>query len=131
LIDLCSLKYEPVLPFDGVSLKPLILENKELPERTIVVHDQGRFGEPVGEGLLIKYKDFAVMKSNWRLVGSELYDLKTDPGLKSNVATKHQELVQQLKTDYESWWTAISEKANGNTPFVINPDKQKEVVISS
>ena len=88
-------------------------------------------GEPVGEGLLIKYKDFAVMKSNWRLVGSELYDLKTDPGLKSNVATKHQELVQQLKTDYESWWTAISEKANGNTPFVINPDKQKEVVISS
>lgn len=132
LMDLCHLKYPRKLNFDGVSLKPILQDDKaKLPERFIVVHDQGRFNQPVGEGLLIKDKAYSVMKDKWRLVGEELYDLSIDPGQRNNVAQKYPKLVKQLRADYETWWESISEKSDEYCPIVINPAKQRTVTISS
>ena len=105
LIDLCSLRVEDTSSFDGISLKAVMEDkNATLPERSVVVHDQGRFGKPVGEGLLIKDKDYSVMRGQWRLVGKELYDLSKDPGQRNDIADQHPEVAKRLRTDYEASW---------------------------
>lgn len=132
LIDLCGLRFDDAERFDGISLAPILTDKEaKLPERTVVVHNQGRFGNPIGEGLLIKDKDYAVMRGTWRLVGQELYDLSSDPAQRNDIASQHPQLAQRLRRDYESWWGSISERAREYCPFVINPAKQKTVMISS
>ena len=132
LIDLCGLGFDAGGRFDGTSLKPILTGKAiKLQERTVVVHNQGRFGNPIGEGLLIKDKDYAVMRGHWRLVGRELYDLSSDPGQRNNIAVQHPEITRRLRTGYESWWDSITERAHERCPFVINPARQKTVMISS
>lgn len=129
---LCDLNYTEKLPFDGTSLTEALRNSKaNVTERTLVVHDKGRFGKPVGEGPLIKYKDFAVKNGRWRLVGDELFDLSSDPSQKKNIEAEHPEMVAKLKKEFESWWAGISEKSNEYNPFIVNPEKQKVVKISS
>lgn len=129
-IDLCGLEFEDKKRFDGISLAKT-LRSGEAPERTVVVHDQGRFGKPVGEGLLIKDKDYSVMRGSWRLVGEELYDLNHDSGQRTDIAARHPEVAERLRDEYETWWKHISKKSNEYCPFVINPSKQQSVLISS
>lgn len=132
LIDLCGLKFSERLPFDGASLKPYLRENSpEVPVRTLFVHHQGRFGTRIEDGLLIKDKDYSVMRDNWRLVGDELYDIKTDPGQRNDIAAEFPEVSESLRQEYESWWESISEKGNENCAFVVNPSKQRTVQIDS
>lgn len=132
LIDLCKLKLKKTPEFDGVSLASVLTgEKTSLPERSIMVHDQGRFGNPIGEGLLIKDKDYTVMKGKWRLVLEELYDMSTDPRQKNDISGQHTDLVKSLREEYESWWESIYEKSEEHCPTVINPSKQKMVTITS
>jgi len=131
-IDLCGLRFEDKERFDGISLAPYLRgANTPVPERTLVVHNQGRFGEPVGAGLLIKDKDYSVMRGKWRLVGKELYDLADDASQRHDVAAKHPELARRLRAAYEAWWKDISARADEFCPFVINPAKQRTVLVSS
>lgn len=129
-IDLCGLKFDDKGRFDGMSLAGA-LKVGQITARTVVVHNQARFSEPVGEGLLIKDKDYAVMQGKWRLVGRELYDLSKDPSQRHDIADRHPELVESLRVKYESWWDHIHDQADTFCPFVINPSKQKTVMISS
>lgn len=132
LVDLCDLKYKPQLPFDGVSLaKALSKNNAKAPQRTVVVHDQGRFNTPLGEGLLLKDKDYSVMDGKWRLVGKELFDLSKDPGQRNDISREYPEVAKKLRKKYEIWWDDISERGGEYNPFVINPKKQKVVTISA
>jgi hypothetical protein len=49
------------------------------------------------------------MRENWRLVdGTELHDITTDPGQKSNVAAAHPEVVAELKAAYETYWQDVT-----------------------
>ncbi len=132
LIDLCKLRPEKTLEFDGVSLASVLQgEKRSFPKRSIMVHDQGRFGNPIGEGLLIKDKDYTVMNGKWRLVNEELYDMSIDPRQKNDISKQHPDLVKSLRKDYESWWKSISDKSDEYCPIVVNPSKQKIVTITS
>ncbi|GAA3615212.1 arylsulfatase [Flavivirga amylovorans] len=133
LMDVCDLKYEKDPKFDGISLLKYLNNPEEIiHDRMLVVHDQGRFGKPVGDGSLIKGKDYAVMYNQWRLVqGNELYNIKEDPSQKNNIADKHPEMVKQLQDHYEVWWQDVAKQANEYCSFIINPEKQKVVTISS
>ncbi len=71
------------------------------------------------------------MHGSWRLVGSELYDLKTDPAQRVDLATKHPQRAARLRADYEAWWRQVSERADEHCPFVIDPLQQRTVMISS
>ncbi|SMP68986.1 Arylsulfatase A [Neorhodopirellula lusitana] len=129
-IDLCDLQFDDSERFDGVSLAKTLGGNAA-PQRTVVVHDQGRFGHSLGDGLLIKDKDYSVMRGSWRLVGRELFDLSSDPSQKVDLALQHPELAATLRGKYETWWNHIAERSDEYNPFVINPAKQKTVLISS
>ena len=49
------------------------------------------------------------MTERWRLVnGKELYDIKADPGQKSDVAADHADVVQRLRGKYDGWWKSLS-----------------------
>ena len=82
-IDQLALLTPKKVEFDGSSLTRLLThKDHKLNGRKIVVHNQARFGKPLGAGNLIKDKDYVVMQDNWRLVGDELYNLETDPSQK-------------------------------------------------
>ena len=132
LADLCNLKLPRKITFDGESLVSLLRGDSDgWRDRTLFVHDQGRFGDPVGDGLLIKDKDYAVMTQKWRLVGDELFNMEVDAGQKVDVATENSKVVKRMKTAYEDWWEEISEGSDGFAPFVIDFTKQEVFTLSS
>lgn len=134
-VDLLSLDLPSDLTFDGVSLKPLLdnQKNEVLKNRTLVVHNQSKFGQPLGKGMPIKYKDYSVMTQRWRLVGnkskSELFDLAADPSQKINVVSEYPDVAKQLSAYYENWWQEVTEKAR-YSPTVINPTQQAEYLLT-
>ncbi len=103
-IDLCELTPPPNVDFDGRSLRPLLFDEGDWPERTLVVHSQ-RVDHPE------KWRACAVMTDRWRLInGRELYDLPADPGQTRNVAAEHPQIVADLRRAYEVWWEHINDR---------------------
>jgi arylsulfatase B len=104
LIDLC-----------GMSIKPLLSGKvpADWPDR-ILVTDSQRVKDP------IKWKSSAVMTSLWRLNnGKELYNIKSDPGQKRNVANQHPKVVQRLRDFYDAWWTELEPTFANATPIYL------------
>lgn len=132
LIDLCDLKPSRLIAFDGTSLaKPLLASAQYVEPRTLLVHHQGRFGKSIGEGMPIFEKDYCVMSNPWRLVGKQLFNLGNDPGQRIDVAGEHPEVASRLREEYERWWDDISERWDEPNPFVVDPQKQRTVMLSS
>ena len=102
LIDLCGIASPKGVRFDGTSIRALLENNAaDWPDR-ILVTDSQRVKDP------IKWRKSAVMTSQWRLVnGKELYDMGSDPGQKSNVASGHPEVVARLTAFYDTWWEEL------------------------
>ena len=103
LMELCNLRRPEGPKLDGISLAPLLRGDKEsLAERTLLVHSQ-RIPYPE------KWRMCSVMTEQWRLInGEKLYDIQTDPGQQNDLAAEHGEVVQQLRGEYDNWWTSLS-----------------------
>ncbi len=104
LMELCEMNWPADVYFDGTSLAAELRGGKDLEplDRTLVVHSQ-RVDQPE------KWRKCSVMTSRWRLVdGKELYDLPADPGQETNIASKHLDVVAQLRKFYEGWWQDVS-----------------------
>ncbi|WP_159083960.1 arylsulfatase [Saccharobesus litoralis] len=133
LIEMCGLALPEPINFDGISLLPYIQtekqKQKQYPDRTIVVHHQGR--RSVKNTHLQKYKDYVVMTEQWRLVGKELYAIKTDPAQAFNLAHKYPKVVKQLSAEYENWWQSVEFADDKPEPIVLNPRKQHTLVITT
>jgi arylsulfatase len=87
---------------DGVSLAPLLLENKPLPERTLFWRMRGQK---------------AVRRGPWKLVTlpdskPELYNLADDLGETRNVAANHAEVVNSLRDELARWETLMKRKTD-------------------
>jgi arylsulfatase B len=103
LIDLCEINPPSGVKFDGTSIAPLLQGDvpADWPDR-ILVTDSQRVKDP------IKWRKSAVMTSQWRLNnGKELYDIKADPGQKSDIATGHPDVVKRLTDFYDAWWAEL------------------------
>ena len=103
LLELCQLKQPSKADFDGRSLVPVLRQKtNEWSERTLCVHNP-RVERPQ------KWLRSAVMTGRWRLVnGSELYDVLADPGQKRDLAASQENVVRQLRSEYEKWWDTIT-----------------------
>src|SRR6478752_4946530 len=101
LLDLCGVEKPSNARFDGMSLAPAFRGDSKPPqltERTLVV----QYGQKPEKF------DSAVMHQKWRLVkGTELYDLKSDPGQQKDVAADHADIVKKLRDHYERWWSEV------------------------
>ncbi len=130
LIDLCGLEKPKSARFDGISLAGLLRGTQPtLPYRMLVV----QYAEQPGvNGRKLKKGDCAVMWNKWRLVHSkELYDLKTDPGQKTDLADKHPEIARKLLDHYETWWKGVEPGTNDFEPISIGADQENPVTLSS
>lgn len=103
LLDLCGIDVPADVRFDGKSLQPL-LRNEHWDDRTLIMDTQR-------ELYLKKYKQYAVMTEQWRLVNGQLFDVQKDPGQEKDVAEDHPNVVEELMAAYENWWTDISARA--------------------
>jgi len=126
LIELCGLKKPPNVKFDGRSIAPLLGDAAaQWPERTLITDSQ-RVEHPQ------KWRKSAVMTDQWRLInGKELYDIKADPGQKSDVANTYPDIVARLKSDYERWWADTSERFDEYCGIIIGSDKENPSVLTS
>ncbi|MEC3907204.1 arylsulfatase [Tamlana sp. 2201CG12-4] len=128
LINLCDLK-SPVkghLKFDGKSLEPLLTGKKEtLEDRFLIMHQQNTREVPV------KGMNSLVATREWRLIkGKELYQIRTDPGQKNNLAKNFPEVVKTLNLKYDAYW---DELGMNKYPFprpIIGSGKDKETLLA-
>ena len=129
LIELCALQRPAGVRFDGSSLADALRGKKAVPERTLVAQVQqrqvqGRFMMDNPE----KWINSAVMRERWRLInGTELYDLKADPGQTNNVAAENTETHAHLRSAYENWWEDVSRRFGEYSEIVLGSSKENPV----
>ncbi|MDZ8119067.1 arylsulfatase [Pontiella agarivorans] len=107
LAELCDLNIPSAAKLDGISLAPQLRGDESVcPERTLVTHNM-QLVEPV------KYKDFCVMDSRWRLVSpglsekTELFDIQADPGQLKDLSADYPEVAKRLRKKYDAWWNEM------------------------
>ncbi|MCX7047503.1 MAG: arylsulfatase [Candidatus Sumerlaeota bacterium] len=91
---------------EGFSLLPL-LENPNAPwhdDRMLFTH-VGRWkpgGEPEKYGACsVRWRQYLYFPGDRK---GQLFDLKTDPGEKTDIAAQHQDIVGRLAKAYDEWW---------------------------
>ncbi|MCB0633585.1 MAG: arylsulfatase [Lewinella sp.] len=127
LMEMCGLEREEGPTLDGLSLWPYIKGEKKWPtgKRTLFVDSQ-RVEEPE------HFRGSAVMQKNWRLVfGTELYDLKTDPGQRLNVAAIYPEKFNELRALYQQWFDDVFSDYKTRSYIHIGADGGTTMVLSS
>lgn len=126
LAELCGVERTAGPELHGRSLAPLLRgPDAKWKGRNLVVNNQ-RIAEP------LKYKDFVVMSSAWRLVGkTELYRMKDDRGQERNVAADHPEVVANLIKAYEKWWSRTSGRAGTLVPITIGHDADNPAFLTA
>ena len=114
LVDLLGLKKPDGPALDGHSLAGMLKgKGQDIPDRSLFVHVQREFLPP-------KWKNSVAMRGPWRLVdGKQLYDLRHDPGQKTDVADERPEIVKQLTSDYEAWWESLQPAMKKTIRYVI------------
>lgn len=95
-----------------------------------------------GRGFLIKYRNFAALNGNFKLVGNtgyqskvedfELFDIKNEPNEKNNVLKESIEIATTLKNEMDAWYDEIvSEKNNKKIyPAFIGTSYENPVILN-
>jgi arylsulfatase A-like enzyme len=125
LVDLAGLEFTPKLPLDGRSLAPLLRDlGADGPDRTLFVHVQREEIPP-------KWRNSAVLFQHWRLVnGTELYDLRADPGQQLDVAAAQPDIIARLRTEYEAWWRGLEPAFDRLVPLVVGAAEENPTVLN-
>ena len=106
------------LPFDGVSLWPLLsgaTPPEEWPDRTIFLQNH-RGDRPQLN------RNVSVRNQRWKIVQPlgkgtdpmpegarfELYDMSVDPSESNDLAEEHPEIVAEMRKEYEDWFRDVS-----------------------
>jgi arylsulfatase A-like enzyme len=100
-------------PLDGVSLKPLLLENdSDWKNRLIFSHWNKRV---------------SVRNDNYMLDNDgRLFNLKTDPGQKTDISTDHPDAAKKLRLAVTDWRQNVLKGYNiDNRPFLIGHESYK------
>jgi arylsulfatase A-like enzyme len=126
LCDLCGVarpkRADADSPYLGTSLVPLLTTSKEFPDRKFVVQ----------YGQVPKKFDCCVVWGKWRLVkGVELYDIEADRAQKDDVAAKHSEVVNAIRSYYEEWWKGVEPGLTDFVPISLGSKPQPVVELNS
>lgn len=126
LVDLLELKKPEGPQLDGISMTGLLngVEEETFPVRTLFTHVQRAHTPP-------KWEASAAMRGSWRLIdGEKLYDLRNDPGQQTDIASKHPELVKELRAEYETWWKSLEDDMKQTVRIVLGGKQDPTVLYS-
>jgi arylsulfatase len=108
--------------YRGVSLAGLLRGTQPLADRKLVVQ----------YGQIINKFDSCVIWGKWRLVqGKELYDIEADRGQENDLASRHADVVKQMRDHYEAWWRGLEPTINDFVPISIGAKQQPRVELNS
>lgn len=118
-IDLCGLNAPEGVKFDGTSIAHLMSDTPEpMPDRIQFLQYRQHTDPPE------KWTN-AVMTKQWRLVsGTELYDIKADPGQEHDIAAERPDVVERLRNAHEEWWLEIEPQLSEYHPVSIGSDAE-------
>ncbi|MCP4785321.1 MAG: sulfatase-like hydrolase/transferase [Fuerstiella sp.] len=128
LIDLCDLQEPAGADFPGVSLAGLLHGRKqpELSTRMQVVQYGGLVNTNPQKW------EAAVLWNQWRLVhGKELYNVKTDPGQRTDLAAAQPDIVKKMRTHYEQWWTQVKPTLTQFNALSIGSEQENPTCLTS
>ncbi len=125
LIELCGLPHRDGMPFDGVSLRPILDgESSGDPDRTVFVQ-VNRVEHPV------PWRLSAVLTPRYRLVnGAELYDIVEDPGQDKDISQSHPEVVRELRSRYERWYRDVSSRFHEYVPLIVGDPRENPALLT-
>jgi arylsulfatase A-like enzyme len=126
LIEICKLRTSGSLKLDGLSLFNLMKgDTSKFSNRTIIVDSQRKLHPD-------KWRLSSVMNRKFRLInGTELYDLRTDPGQKTDISSQHPQLVSELQQKYETWFKDVYDNWEELSYFVLGEKEQDEIMLTS
>ncbi|ANW97481.1 hypothetical protein AXE80_08850 [Wenyingzhuangia fucanilytica] len=109
-VSLLGEEYVSHKTMDGADMSNYLLgEIQEAPKRYLVTDTQ-RVNWPV------KGKNSCVMDDEWRLIrGTELYNIKQDPGQENNLATQYPDKVAEMNAFYDEWWADVIKETKYST----------------
>ncbi|MGB7325462.1 MAG: arylsulfatase [Rubripirellula sp.] len=109
LVDWCQLEGHDNVDFDGQSMASLLDGRDERwSDRTLFVERQGDQPQlSPSNHQRGRYPHYAVLTERWRMVNGELYDAIGDPGQRTNVAAKHEDVVANLRASYEEYFADV------------------------
>jgi arylsulfatase len=96
---------QPQGQVEGRNLVPLLDDpQRSWTDRYLFTHI-GRW--PTGsEPNDYQWKTFSIRSQKYRLVNNnQLFDMEADPGQTTNVLEQHPEVVEQMRTAWQEWWT--------------------------
>ena len=130
LIDVCGLRVDDELTFDGVSLANTLREDTEPPSERMAVVQYGHASE--GTSGHTEKNGAAVLWNTWRLVhGTELYDVSTDIGQNRDVAASNSDVVGRMQDYYEQWWASVGSNLDLYQPITIGSNHENPVRLCS
>ncbi len=142
LADLCGIPVSDEFKPDGISLKPLLEHAKlddsersvsepELPrDHHVVQFHAGAYARSFPPQ---PFEYSVVMDHRWRLVNSDgqrLFDIQADPAQRDNVADEHPEVVDRLRTAYQTFWEKVSPRLTPVRIDIGNPTDNPTVLCS-
>ncbi len=89
LASIGGARLEQELPLDGMDMTSVLLEGAESPREEIIFEVSGSVRLPT------------IRKGTYKLMGTELYDLATDPGEQTDIAANHPDIVAALQQRLE------------------------------
>jgi len=131
LIELCNLKTEKRLAFDGQSLVPLLYDDLSNWNYDRVYFTQMSQNLPGGYHVAApKSGNTVVCKQKWRLVNDELYDLRSDSSQNKNLADSYPEIFRELKDSHEKLWEDVQPSTERIARVHIGNPKQAITILS-
>jgi len=118
LAEFCGAADVPTRPLDGRSLAPLLLGTSiDWPaDRAVFTRSPGwramvgADGKPAVESAHVPYPG-SVRTAQWRAVneggGWQLFDMRNDPGQKTDVAKAHPDVARDLASAYDDWFADV------------------------
>jgi arylsulfatase A-like enzyme len=118
LLDLCQLPGGTTLPFDGRSLRKLLLGQIDtLPDRLLFTHVAGTPTHPLAA------EPGAVRTAQYRLVRqkgqAQLYDMERDSAQTTDLASSQPQTARTLKAAYDRWFNEVSPALPPSRPSLV------------
>lgn len=131
ILDYANINLLPNQHKDGMSLKPIIEENK-IPKKRPLFWHYPHYGNQGGD------PSSMIREGDWKLIhyyensSNELYNLKEDASEQHNIATKFPEITTKLYQKLQNWLVSVDAKyPKKNHQFTIEKRKKYDARIAT